>query len=67
MMELGIGEMAYKTGQRGSTNRGAGRPYAPVCARADRTGVCARAAAPPEQPDVRDTDPASAVFIETLI
>ena len=56
---LGIGETAYKTGQHGSTNRGAGRPYAP-----GRIGPVFMPAppAPPELPDVRDTDPASAVF-----
>ena len=56
---LGIGETAYKTGQHGSTNRGAGRPYAP-----GQIGPVFVPAlpAPPELPDVRDTDPASAVF-----
>ena len=58
-MELGIGETAYKTGQHSSTNRGAGRLYAP-----GRIGPVLMPAlsAPPELPDVRDTDPASAVF-----
>ena len=58
-MELRIGETAYKTGQHGSTNFGAGRPYAP-----GRIGPVFVPAPPasPELPDVRDTDLASAVF-----
>ena len=56
---LGIGETANKTGQHGSTHRGAGRPYAP--GRIGPVFVLAPPA-PPELPDVRDTDPASAVF-----
>ena len=58
-MELGVGETMYKTGQHVSTNRGAGRPYA-----SGRIGPVFVPAplAPPELPDVRNTDPASAVF-----
>ena len=57
--ELGIGETAYKTDQHGSTNRGAGRPYAP-----ERIGPVFVPAppAPLELPNIRDTDSASAVF-----
>ena len=54
---LWIDETAYKTGQHGSRNRGAGRPYAP-----GRIGPVFVPAppAPSELPDVRYTDPASA-------
>ena len=60
-MKLGIGETAYKTGQHGSTNRDAGRPYAP-----GQIGPVFVPAppAPPELPNVRNTDPASAVFTQ---
>ena len=58
-MELAVGKTEYKTGQHGSTNRGAGRPYAP-----GQIGPVFMPAPPasPELPDVRDTDSARAVF-----